>query len=48
MIAFVTGIAIAAFGVVISDFCKAIFNYSLTFVACSMIAASSGKSIGCT
>ncbi len=48
MIAFVTGIAIAAFGVVIFDFCKAVFNSSLTFVAWSTIVASSGNSIGWT
>ena len=46
MIALVTGIAIAAFGVVIFDFWRAIFNSSLSFSELSTTVASSGKLTG--
>ena len=46
MIALVTGIAIAAFGVVIFDFWIATFNSSLNFSELSTTAAYSGKFTG--
>ena len=46
MIALVTGIAIAAFGVVIFDFCNAIDNSSPNLSTLSSTAASFGRSTG--